>query len=131
MENRALIETYLAARNARDRTRLAEVLSEDVVYLVPSSLGVDPRHGETAIEALAGAGAAKFFDLSTMGRKVRRITEADEVVLVEERLTAKALNGNDYDNEYVWVLEVRDGKIVRVVEHVDTLYAARTLGIPS
>lgn len=129
VETRTLIESYLQAREAGDAARIAELTTDDVEYLVPPGLGVAPRYGEVAVEALAGAAAARAFDLATIKRELKRITVGDDVALVEERMTAKALNGADYDNEYVWVLELRDGRIARVTEFVDTLYAARTLGI--
>ena len=34
--------------------------------------------------------------------------------------TAKAANGRDYSNEYIWVYVVRDGRIALIEEHVDT-----------
>ena len=47
------------------------------------------------------------------------IAEGDKVV-IRQSATAKAANGNDYENEYVWVYIVRDGRIAEIEEHVDS-----------
>jgi len=123
-----LIEAFVAARDARDRARVAEMVTDDVEYVLPASLGIEPLHGETAIDALAGATTGRFFDLSTIERKVKRITVEGDVAAVEQTMTGTTLEGKDYANEYVWIYELRDGKFARLVEHVDTLAAARILG---
>lgn len=105
------------------------MVTDDVEYLLPSSLGIEPLSGEPAIDALAGATTGRFFDLSTIKREVTRITIDGDVAAVEQTMTGTTLQGKDYSNNYVWIYELRDGKFARLIEHVDTLAAARILGI--
>jgi ketosteroid isomerase-like protein len=42
------------------------------------------------------------------------------VVVIEQRLRATLANGNAYDNDYCFVLELEDGLIHRVREYMDT-----------
>ena len=128
-ETRTLIETFVAARDAGDRDRVAAMVTDDVEYVLPASLGIDPLDGEAAIDALSGATTGRFFDLSTIKREVSRIIVEGEVAAVEQTMTGTTLEGKDYANEYVWIYELRDGKFARLIEHVDTLAAARTLNL--
>jgi uncharacterized protein len=127
-QTRTLIKTFVAARDAGDRERVAEMVTEDVEYALPRSLGREPMHGEAAIDALAGATTGEYFDLSTIKREVTRITIEGEVAAVEQVMSGTTLEGRDYINDYVWIYELRNGKFARLIEHVDTLQAARTLG---
>ena len=56
-----------------------------------------------------------------------------DVVIAETRMTAKrppraGQAVPDYDNDYVFVVELAGGQIVEVREHVDKRYAAETFG---
>lgn len=42
------------------------------------------------------------------------------VVVIEQRMRATLANGNAYDNDYCFVIEVADGRIRRVREYMDT-----------
>ena len=66
----------------------------------------------------------KFFDLSTMKVDVKWIVAEGDKVVIRQHATAKATNGKDYSNEYVWVYICRDGKIVEIEEHTDSQHFA-------
>ena len=51
-------------------------------------------------------------------------------VFVEMTIRATSGQGAPYENHYVMVFTLRDGRIVEVHEHVDTLYAQRLLFDP-
>ena len=61
-------------------------------------------------------------------RDVRAVIVDGERAVVQQRLTATALNGNDYANEYCWVYTCRDGKVQILEEYADTLHAGRVFG---
>ncbi len=54
------------------------------------------------------------------------VVKADELIGEGERVvalasgSAKTIFGKDYDNEYVFVFTVKDGKITKVAEYLDT-----------
>ena len=127
----ALVEAFVTARDVGDRVRVAEMVTDDVEYVIPRSLGGETRtrRGDEAIDALSGGLTGQFFDLSTIKREVNRIIVEGDVAAVEQTMTGRTLGGADYSNDYVWIYELRDGKFARLIEHVDTLHAARTLGI--
>jgi ketosteroid isomerase-like protein len=44
-----------------------------------------------------------------------------QTVILEERMQATLVNGRHYDNTYCFFFELRDGKIARIREYMDTL----------
>ena len=44
------------------------------------------------------------------------------VVCVESRGTGKLRNGKVYDNQYCWVIEVKDGLVWKIREYMDSHY---------
>ncbi len=52
------------------------------------------------------------------------VSDGDRV-MVETRATGERADGKPYANRYAWAFELRDGKILRVREYMDSLYVAR------
>lgn len=48
-----------------------------------------------------------------------------ERVMAETRASGQRADGKPYDNRYAWAFELRDGKILKVREYMDSLYVAR------
>lgn len=128
---RQLIEDYYAALRTGDRERLLEILDPDCRWAPPESAPFEPVHGAAAIADALGRTVIKtMFDLKQpFELDVRRTIVDGAFAVVQQRLkaTAKA-TGKPYDNQYCWVYEVRDGRIVDIEEYADTLVAARTMG---
>jgi ketosteroid isomerase-like protein len=122
-----LIEEFIAARNARDRERIAALLTDDVEWVLPRSHERESPTGPDAVDALAGGLTGTVFDLATIKREVKRITAEGDVVAVEQTMSGTTLDGKDYSNEYVWIYELREGRIARIFEHMDTLILARVM----
>ncbi len=58
------------------------------------------------------------------------VGEGDTVV-AEAEITTKNVDGKVYLNHYSFWMDVRDGKICRVREYLDTLYAQQVLFDPA
>ena len=56
-----------------------------------------------------------------------RVIDGGDVVVVQARGKALTREGKRYDNDYVFVIEFRDGKIARYEEYCDTDLIARVL----
>ena len=52
------------------------------------------------------------------------LSDGDRVV-AETHATGQRADGKPYDNRYVWVFELRDGKVLNIREYMDSLYIAR------
>ena len=92
-------------------------------------MGIGPFHGrEATVAALGGGAIGKILDVATIERTVHRIVADGDTAVVLQGLAASTVQGGDYRNEYVWVYTCRDGKVARLDEFADTLYAARAFG---
>ncbi|MEI9852188.1 MAG: nuclear transport factor 2 family protein [Sphingomonas sp.] len=52
-----------------------------------------------------------------------------EMVACESYSDGKLADGREYYNRYAWVFTVRDGKVLRVNEYMDSHYIARLFGL--
>jgi uncharacterized protein (TIGR02246 family) len=126
---RVLMQRFLEARAANDAGALAELLTDDAVWYAPVSAKIGPFEGRDAVvEALTGGAAGAILDVATIRREVRSLIVDGDRAVVQQRLTAKARNGNDYANEYCWAYTCRDGKVQLLEEYADTLHAGRVFG---
>ena len=53
---------------------------------------------------------------------VNNIFASGNLVCAETRAHGKLSNGNDYDNLYCWVFEIRDGLVYAIREYMDSQY---------
>lgn len=118
--SRTLVLEYLAAQDAGEGAKIAELLDEDVSWRPPAAAGLGTPSGRDAVLQTMAEAGGKFFDLATMQVEVKWIVAEGDKVVVRQRATAKAANGKDYENEYVWVYFCRGGKIVEIEEHTDS-----------
>lgn len=119
-ESRKLVLDYLTAQGSGDGAKMVELLDEKVCWRPPAAAGLgNPTGRDEVLQAMAEAGQ-RFFDLSTMKSEVKWIVAEGDRVIVRQHNEAKAANGKDYSNEYVWVYLCRDGKIVEIEEHTDS-----------
>ncbi|MEM9175417.1 MAG: nuclear transport factor 2 family protein [Myxococcota bacterium] len=118
--SKQIVLDYLAAQGRGDGEKMAALLADDVQWRPPLGVPIgQPTGRETVMRTMAEAGA-KFFDLSTMQVEIKWIVAEGDKVVIRQSATAKATNGRDYANEYVWVYIVRDGRIAEIEEHVDS-----------
>lgn len=134
--NKAVVRAYFEAIERGDRNGLIALFHPEVRWRVPKG-AIAPygglHHGAQKIaEMMLGAVGTAFVPGSQRIAVGLMLAEGD-VVIAETRMTAKrpARAGKpvpDYDNDYVFVVELEAGQIVEVREHVDTRYAAEAFG---
>jgi ketosteroid isomerase-like protein len=118
--SRKLVLDYLAAQGRGDGAKMMELLDEKVCWRPPAAAGLGAPSGRNAVLQAMGEAGQKFFDLSTMKVDVKWIVAEGDRVIIRQHAEAKAANGRDYSNEYVWVYLCRNGKIVEIEEHTDS-----------
>jgi ketosteroid isomerase-like protein len=88
-----------------------------------------PLQGRRVVSSVvSGRGREKMFDMDTFTLTVRRKIVDGDTAMVQQAISAKTLDGKQYDNEYGWVYTCRDGQIASIVEYVDTWKAAKVFG---
>lgn len=126
---RSLVTKFLAARSAGDRDGIVAALAEDAEWRLPQSASFGPFKGRDVVaNALAGGVTGTLFDMSTLRRDVHKVVVEGDTAVVQQRLSATTLQGNQYVNEYCWVYTCSDGKIALLEEYADTLHAGRVFG---
>jgi ketosteroid isomerase-like protein len=102
------------------RGSVFDLLAEDAVWTVA---GVSPVSGtyQSRGELIARAVDPIHAQLSTPITPVLRhvVAQGDQVVVLWDG-TATARDGSLYENHYAWHLQMRDGRIVRVIAFLDT-----------
>ena len=126
---RQLIHRLLDARAANDYDGVYAVLADDAEWFPPKSAKIGPFHGrEEVAKALVGGAASTILDASTIKRDVRKVLVDGDSAAVQLTLTAQALSGKAYENEYCWIYTCRGDRIQQLDEYADTLHAGRIFG---
>ena len=120
MEPRAVIEEAVRAWAAGEDGAFWRLLAEDVQYsVIGSTRASGSYNGRKAFfeGALRPMGAL----LAVGARPVEYdiIAEGSRVVLMWSG-KGTMLNGAPYDNSYCWVLDVHEGRVVRIKAYLDT-----------
>lgn len=125
---RTLVKTYYETLSTDDRRKLASLFAEDVQWIPPESAPFQPVRGANEVaRQLGGALVKAVFDIRTFEVKLRKMVVEGDTAVVQQTLSARTHDGNQYENEYCWVYVCRAGKISRIEEYVDTWKAARIL----
>ena len=124
---------YLEALSARDVEAMCAELSDDVVFNLPVLQDPFPKRveGQEAHDFVRNVIPTMWTDFRLVGIELRQ--EADpERVIAEFTSEGTMFNGNPYAQVYVFLLRVRDGKVVETKEFFDSLALATAMGaIPS
>lgn len=121
------------ARALGDVAAMQELYADDVSWTLPPTLGrIGGTHeGKEAVVALNKMSFAAYDRAVGANVDIHEEFEAEDgrsVALIRARLTVRS-TGEGYDNEYVLVVRGRDGKIVEVVEYLDTLKVMQYEGL--
>jgi ketosteroid isomerase-like protein len=135
MDSKQTVMALYGAYSTGDAERISGLLHDEVVWTAPAgnatqvALGlgrpedVGPPCGANdldrdAIVAFMAYNFARFF--GGVDNNFRTVVAEGEVVVVEHRLSATLPNGRSYVNDYCFVYEVRNSKVRRIREYMDT-----------
>jgi ketosteroid isomerase-like protein len=131
--NKALVRRYFDAVHAGDIDTITALLHDDVTFWVPPSLpdGVEFR-GKAMVLQLFTESVALYDSAAGLSVTVHSLTADEDRVAAELVIRGRAAaSGEDYENWYHFLFRIRDGRIVAIREHLDSLYAFRTLFVPA
>ncbi len=128
--NREVIRRYFEMVSSGD-PEIGTLFAADAVWRTPSSSPMTgPFEGTAAVLELMGGGVGLYDATQPLLIEQNAVAAEGDFVFVEMTMTARTGKGADYQNQYVFVFRLRDGLIVEVHEHLDTLYAQRLLFDP-
>ncbi len=135
MDSKQTVMALYGAYVSGDANQIADLLHDEVVWTAPAGnatqvgLGLGraedagaPRGANDldrdAIVAFMAHNFNRFF--GDVENEFRTMVAEGDVVIVEHRLSAILPNDRPYVNDYCFVYEVRDAKVWRIREYMDT-----------
>ncbi len=122
--NQQIVLDFLEAFGTYDPDKFLHFMSDDPTWRVFQS----ERRGRQAIIELAAI-AAGLYPTGAVREIQAVISEGDRVV-VQSILRAVTNKGEDYENFYVLIFELRDGLIDTVWEYLNLVYAQSKFLLP-
>ena len=118
INNKAIVESFFKALNAGDVDTIVNTYADD---------GCVQTMGNTLISgtfdrAQIAAATSGIFDVFPNGLKfeISDMVAEGEKVAVEARSEGEHVSGQIYSNEYHFLFQFRDGKLVKLREYMDT-----------
>jgi len=130
-ENKAVVQRYFDAVNAGDMVTIEDLLAPEAAFWVPPSLpDGDTYEGKEAVLRLFVESVKLYSADEGLRVELGEMTAEDDRVSAPLTIASKSALGDPYHNHYHFLFRVRDGKVVEIREHMDSLYAFRTLFVP-
>jgi ketosteroid isomerase-like protein len=128
---KSVARAYFAAVNEGHLTdALLDFMTDDVTWWIQkASPSAGTYEGKAGVRRLFSIDSP-IFSAPLCVEILRMVGEGDTAV-VEAEIRTKNKDGKPYENQYTFWIEVRDGKICRVREYLDTLYAQQVLFDPA
>jgi ketosteroid isomerase-like protein len=119
--NKDIALKFLHSLCAGDVATLKTVVTDDVVAIVPGTSQIAGTRHYDEIMAVC----AMFPQISKDGLspRVLHVTAEEDRVSIEWEGSCKLVNGQQYNNCYHMLLFIRDGKVCRLKEYLDTKMA--------
>ena len=123
--NKAVVESALKAWMTGDGAALQALLSDDIEWTISgNSVAAGTTHGRQELMSKVLGPFGARFNKSPDRFRPREIKGlyADGDTVVAHFLAAGTTNsGQPYENNYVWILTLRDGKVVRATAFFDSI----------
>ena len=119
--NKAAALKFVTALCADDVAALKTVVTDDVVAILPGTSQIaGTRH---YVEIMAVCALFPQISKSGLGPRVLHMTAEADRVSVEWEGNCTLSNGQQYNNVYHFLLFLRDGKVCKLKEYLDTKMA--------
>jgi uncharacterized protein len=129
LDNKSVMRRYVDALRAADTAAVRSFFAEDATWtLLAGDLPMSGtwRGRDRIIDGFFATAMTNYQPGSVELETTATIAEQDQVVL-EWTSRARTRDGRPYENGCIGIFTVRDGKIQRVREYMDTLYLSRAL----
>jgi ketosteroid isomerase-like protein len=124
-DNKATAWRWIEAMCRGDIETMTTMLTDDCRVFVAGSTtsgGWQTREQFVTRMTRVGGGAGSLFS-GPMTVDVGAVTAEDDRVCVEMELRVPVTAGGTYNNQFHWLIRVRDGMIAEAKEYQDTLHA--------
>ena len=123
--NKEIAREFFAAMSRADVAKLDELYGEDFEIWTAGTLPFSGTRGKA--DALAGMDFVASLFPKGIRFEIRAMTAEGERVAVEAESFGTHASGLPYHNTYHFLVVIRDGKIRRFKEYMDTMHADEVL----
>ncbi len=124
-ENKQIARDFFAALNRADSAAIAKLYADDAVLW---TAGSTPFSGTfTKGQAIQGMGAVLSLFPDGLAFTIKAMTAEDERVAIEAESRGRHVSGKLYNNQYHFLMIIRDGKVAAFKEYMDTMHANEVL----
>jgi ketosteroid isomerase-like protein len=126
-KNKSMLKAAFSQLEHGNSETLRMLMAEDICWEVKGSTSWSQKfRGKATVlndlfSVLAGNFATQYSNTAS------RIFADDNYVIVECKGKVKTIQGADYNNEYCWICEFSDEKLVAVTEYGDTALIEKVL----
>jgi ketosteroid isomerase-like protein len=125
--NEQTVVNFFDTLGSGDLNKLGELLYPDIIWTVMNSdiPGSGPHEGRDHVlnEFLAPVrGSFKPGDPKVV---IDNLVSTGDCVMAETRALGERADGRQYNNRYAWAFELRDGKVQKIREYMDSYYVVR------
>jgi ketosteroid isomerase-like protein len=124
LTNEQIVRDFFATLSTGDLERIRATLHPDASWLpmVKSVPGAGIHQPRDVIVDEFLAPVRGIFEDGDPKTVVDNIFAKGNVVCAETRGMGKLRNGNTYNNQYCWVIELKDGLVWKIREYMDSHY---------
>ena len=126
-DNKQIVQAFYDSANRGDMDTCMGQLAEDVTW---TNIGTTRYSGtfQGKVDLVTRLLQPVFGQLQAgIASVVDNIVAEGDFVVVQSRGNAETKDGRPYNNTYCHVFKIRDGKIVKVTEYLDTELASAVL----
>ena len=123
--NKDIARRFFDALSRADSGAIAVMYAEDAVLWTAGSL---PFSGTSSkAQAIQGMDAIMSVFPEGLQFTIKEMTAEGERVAIEAESSGRHVTGKLYNNQYHFLMRVRDGKVVEFKEYMDTMHAHEVL----
>ena len=121
--NKAVVSDFLATFSRGDVPGVLRRMADEATWWVSGTIaGMSGTYEKGAFGELL-QGVKTVYKTGAMQFRPKSMIAEGPFVAVEADSYAELINGRVYSNQYHLLFEIRDGKVLRVKEYMDTLHA--------
>jgi len=133
VDNKQVVFELWKAFGTRSREKIRPLLAPDIRWIAPdgnaTALALGKPAGFSDRESMMDFICDDFTRLfvSDLNVEIKSAVCEGEIVVLEQRFRATLCNGRPYQNDYVFVFEVRDGLVQQMREYMHTASGHRQI----
>jgi ketosteroid isomerase-like protein len=130
-DNERVFLKFFETLSTGNLEKLRDLFHDDAIWTVqPKGIAGDgAHHGKQGIIDEFLAPVRGMFKPGDPKINVTSIASKGSLVIGESTGKGTFMDGRAYDNLYVWALEIKDGKVYRLREYMDSFYIAKLQGV--